>query len=914
VGQASLDLPSWRSLRSTVAHRTVDSGTSFRFVAEADSVPEALSKTQDKVEIKGLTTLNTDTSVQQVVPVLSQTLQVDRSVNVEPATLQLGTDSLVKRYQLNWSSTSGLGSEILTAFGNSSIQLPFQMLGLGDQNNVQNMPFQNLLLSQPDIEITVQLNGAPTQAGILCMYFVPLMTHAPQFANWTVLPHVMLSPNMNPTGTISIPYRYWRTLLDNQDAHYNNWVLGNFHLGVYSPLVTKTVPTDCGVTIFSKFVTKSRIPRTIATAADNTRPIYGFTRGSGVKAGFLYTSDTTYTAQGGNVSTMNTTNSYTIQDVVGNIPIESATSGSTSQSLDQKMDAQMQGIPLDNPPIVGGGIPTQPQFNSMSRSNGPVPTTGMYLHPGEMNRQPLMFRDAEETSISSLCARDGRIFNFSWSSTQPDGTDLYALQLNSFIFDDEPIGWATTQDLPMNIVLLNEFKFIHYDAVFTFMVAKTPFHSGRLMASVNYGSQDVVPTQKEALYNNILDFNGTSSVQEVRIPYNNTQEYIRAGSNEPDCTDSLRYGTLFLSVLNELRTSSEVVTNSVDVICIVRFENVRVAVPNPYSNAIMGGDESRVTFLAQAEQSAAKASTSASNPLESLLEPILAPVLTGLKFVGQADAYKEGSDGSAVEADIGETPRIIQVTSETPQAPTRICRVTLGEKFEYTVMDIHEVLRRYNFYPMDKIFRIQGVRGYDWSLSTPSAGPQYTVYRISVEPETYYNQLFAGWSGMTKFRIYSYSSQPALVTYVPHNKTRTGTSVDRSELMTVNRGTAPNPGGLGVMWAPQWPNYCAREMTMPVGSSSYIDVSIPFATELNFLPTNRSDFSNRPNFDRYGNGFIYVRVPLNVEIEVFWAAGDDFRYHVLCPSRAFRRKLGVLGAGGAFPTGATNEVNGVTNP
>jgi hypothetical protein len=55
------------------------------------------------------------------------------------------------------------------------------------------------------------------------------------------------------------------------------------------------------------------------------RPKYGFTRGTGSLAGQLLSSDTAWVAEGGNVSTTNVQNTYSIGDVAGNIPIEGNT-------------------------------------------------------------------------------------------------------------------------------------------------------------------------------------------------------------------------------------------------------------------------------------------------------------------------------------------------------------------------------------------------------------------------------------------------------------------------------------------------------------------------------------------------------------------------------------------------------------
>lgn len=855
-GLPTITLPPWTSLRRTVAERTTENSVDFRFVAQADSSIEA-SITGPTIHNRGLVTIDTNTMVQSRDVVLSRRPPTAPSQSETPGSMKMGIESFVRRGQWNWEVSNGLSSLIS---GFTPIAIPFGLLAMGDQSNIQNMGFQNFQFSQPDVEIMIQLNGSPTQAGCLIAYFVPLSTSSGQLNNYASFPNVKLSPCDNPTATLRIPFRYWRTMMDNQFAHDNQQRLGYFHIRVYSPLVSISSPQNCGVTIFSRFITTQRIPRVLPVSQTNTRPLYGFTRGTGTLAGQLLSSDTTWVAQGGNVSTTNVQNTYSIGDVAGSIPMENGTKiGGSTQSLDQK--AELSAVPLDNPPLVGGGIPVVNQFPSMSKTNGPETTTGLYLHPQEMFRQPFSFRDSEETRIDSLMARPGRIYNFSWSTTQADGTDLYTFDLDSLVYDDSRTSWGVSWNIPVNVFIMNLFKFAHFDVVFSVHAVRTRFHSGRLQASVSYSMYPDIPAQKNALYNNILDFNAENSVQEFRVPWNAAQEFIRTSENKP-AGQSSRLGMVTFSVLNELRVTSEVVATSVDVIVEIRFENVRVAMPNPYSVGSATTSD-RMTFIAEA-----------------------------------GEAERETSDVNAAQD-------VISTTNVHDPPANRLCRVNIGQKFEYEVGDIHELIRRYTHFPFTWISNVSGKQASSLTPTVIPTSANRTIYRIPCVPPGPMNHVFAGWSGMQKFRIYAMSSAHCTVSMSLATRPDQSTDTDLSHVLTMPRGTVNMGTNLAVS-APAMQGYMAREVMYPIGSQSFIDVSVPFSSEMNFLPSFRGSTDDA---GPRGVGYLYVNVPLNTEIVVYWAAGDDFRYHVFSPEASFRRLLGI-NPSGALPIG-DNQYGGI---
>jgi hypothetical protein len=391
------------------------------------------------------------------------------------------------------------------------------------------------------------------------------------------------------------------------------------------------------------------------------------------------------------------------------------------------------------------------------------------------------------------------------------------------------------------------FKFVRFDVKFSVHAVRTKFHSGRLLASVDYGTLGSTPVHKNAFYNNVLDFNGDNSVCEFVVPWNSTQEYIRTFENTGS-TSSHSVGRVWISVLNELRVTSEVVPESVDVIVEVSFLNVKVAHPNSYS-ACEASSLSRVHFVAQ----------------------------------GGADETQ----------DVNETDTVMSTTQSRRVNLPGVCKLQLGSKFEHNVQDIHEVVRRYNYLAPNMYHKFVVTASY-----FHTADEQRDVYAIYCRPMSELNNVFAAWSGSLKFRIFADTSKHCNLML---SLGMTGFSnLDQGAFLAVPGGrmalgTATN------VFTPVYGPYTSREVLYPIGDQSFIDVSVPFISEFNVMPTHRGSVTPGTGVDSRSAGTIFVNVPAGVRIHVYWAAGDDFRYSVYSPSRGFRVSTSEV-TSGAPPT------------
>ena len=251
--------------------------------------------------------------------------------------------------------------------------MPFGILDKGDDNNLQNMPFDRFIYWNGDVELTLQVTGTPFQQGLAVFYFYPLANGSTvDLENTPACHHLFLTPEMSTTSTMVIPFRYPRSYLNTYTKGASQESLGTATLRVFSPLQSID-QTSATITLYSSFPNASfTIPRPL---------------------------------QAEGVGASRVSNVYNIDSLVGDMPVQNGTSISTSADVM---------IPMDNPPICSGAIPQMPVFSGMSKCVGVEPTVSLQLNPKSMYRKPSYLFDAEELTIEYLCYRETMIRSKNW--------------------------------------------------------------------------------------------------------------------------------------------------------------------------------------------------------------------------------------------------------------------------------------------------------------------------------------------------------------------------------------------------------------------------------------------------------------------------------------------------------------------
>jgi len=194
-------------------------------------------------------------------------------------------------------------------------------------------------------------------------------------------------------------------------------------------------------------------------------------------------------------------------------------------------------------------------------------------------------------------------------------------------------------------------------------------------------------------------------------------------------------------------------------------------------------------------------------------------------------------------------------------------------------------------------------------MVTAGSGPTFNIAYIPVKVHTKYMRIFSAWSGTVKFRIFVYGTEPGMVMYNAHpgsfatkNNSAAAMYLGAETLSTWSGTTYVGIGARGDLHPPM-------EMMYQISNGvSMIDVSIPFNSQYNILPTRETDFNGSHTTT---NGTLVLRYPSTARYEIFQAAGDDHRYQVFCPQAGIQMRSANITVGGTTPVGvADTEVMG----
>jgi hypothetical protein len=798
-----LERPCYEEARFVVANR----GTyQHQFQAEGD---EGNLTTFSAVGSKGVSEKSED---QHITKAMSQT----------HGSLDFSTDSSVYRTTFTWQTSHNKGAIIGT------LTAPYGILNIGEKRNLQNMPFERYIYWRGDVELTVQINGNPFQQGYLVLYWYPLSNKAStlDIHSWTSCQHIVLTPRGNTTATIRVPYRFPRGALNTYALAEDDENLGQFALGVMSPLVQSGDVTAVEVTVYSSFPdSRFYLPRPLT--AEGPR----------------------FIAEGQGIS--RATYNYNISRVAGDVPIETTTA---------KMENAAQvDLPMDNPPLSSGAVPMVPAFSGMSKAIGLEPTTSFALHPSEMTRTHHDCFDPKETKVEYVLGLPGYLTSFNWSVNDGPNTILEGRDLNSTV----GIGKEVSASLPCppNVAFLNFFSFWRADIEIELVAVKTSFHSGRLRVSIGFGAPDVVTADLHVFYNQVLDFGPDVDRHTVLIPYNQVTEYLRTFDMEAvDPVQDYSLGHMAISVANALRAPNTV-ADTIEVLMFVRFVNARVAVPRPLPCVA-------IKYLTQ--NGAIKAWEPQTMEFDLIAE---GPI-------------KDAGDVSDDAVHDTEPTEITEV-KELPKVP--LCRLMVGQKFEYVVQDVNELARRHHVIHGMLNLKAEFERVFvDYKVATSdgTATRISPVLNLPVTPMDLMRTFYAAWGGTLKYRVYRTSDKLNPVAYYPINsKGIDGTWRGFNSHMYDNcAGSAVyDPGHLKyhvVRSTDGLSTYGPREMAMPLPGNNFVDVSVPFFTQFNFCLTSSAEGPTDVGYIACSMVETATDVP---KCQIFQAAGDDFSYGVFRP-------------------------------
>jgi hypothetical protein len=551
----------------------------------------------------------------------------------------------------------------------------------------------------------------------------------------------------------------------------------------------------------------------------------------------------------------------------------------------------------------------------MSKAVGVEPTTSLQMCQEELSREGDSLRFTDETSLAMLLNKRGYLgFTNIPSSTAAD-TEIVQFNLNSI--QKEP-NLAAQNNVPMNVAILNQFMRWRGDIVLEFFCSKTVFHAIRLQLVIAYGYHGPLASlDYNGFPQEIIEFTQDTQWASVRIPWNCATEYLKTYDGEStEFSDDYRLGSFSIFTSTPLLVSSSVVASSVDLHSFIRFDNVEVYEPRSDVFVSLMNSSQLTQLVGQGPMEASENSGSISNGPSTVV-----PETTVINV-----ERKAGDD---------DEPDDVAITQPGADRKMTPCRLKVGSKYEYLIGDITELGRRHYYVP------IQSFPGYTSSVfqAMPSLGtdyhnsgntfPFYLATSFYVTPMHPICNVFAGWSGHVKYRIIisgNYGNalsgpvdppNPIQVGYVP--------SVYNAVTQTVPpfTGTIPPAAGtanttnfdfmalapaqsiVGKTGSGQTTGYAtntylykpdtvinssAVEVIYQQAKNQIVaDISVPFATNYNILPTTQSiNTGGFPASVPQFNGRLVIITPGNnsgqlYDIRVYQAFGDDLRLHGYSP-------------------------------
>ena len=753
------------------------------------------------------------------------------SINASEMGVNEAMEQKVFRKAVTWTDT-GLSEPV-------QIQGPYGFLDLGEQRSMQNRAFDMFIWWQGTMIVDIQLNAQSFLQGTLVAYWRPLATQSLGAAAGLTCHHVIMQPGTT-SYQLSIPFIFPRSVTNNFARGEGDGSLGTFLIEVLNPLSAgaQSIPRAT-VSIFSSFKdSKMTLPLPL-TAVPRRR----------IPAKWVAPpEEPIFQAEGGGSSTVN--NTFNV-NAGGDVPIELDNSGTSSQGagVEAALDASIP-MPMDKPPLVGGGIPIYQQFSGMAKANGVNPTIGMSLHPQQISRTKPDLWPIGSYELSKIMMRYDRSHVFNWSTNNAVGDKLLEFQIQ--------LG----TDLPtLHNYVGGQFQFWKAHPILTFLAAKTRFHTGKLRVSVGYGVPGTVTFDESSNYKSrVMDFDADTNRRELKIPYNAQTPVLKtySGTKVADPVQDHVLATVAIFVQNEL-VAPETVAQEIEVNLIQQYDGAELYVPRPFS--FVTGDVPRNNLY----------NVDPPNKKDELSFSAEAPDKDGLE--------------TTEEEGIADPPQAEPLTNvEMEEKQTKPCKLDLGGHMEYNPKTVCELGRRYAEMSIGRDY-MTGV-GQFIETQDPGVPVLFDMIAIQVRPIHPMVTLFAGWRGSLNFRIFltsNFNPGVARVAFVPTNENHqtgmtsfnplgiegifsqgaantTWNALDGDRSYFSNRRSTETP-------------YPAVEAMYPLTlGENYIDVMVPFQSIYNFLPIQ--EFSAQERL-AVASGQLYVFAPSGVRARVYCAFADD---------------------------------------
>jgi len=220
------------------------------------------------------------------------------------------------------------------------------------------------------------------------------------------------------------------------------------------------------------------------------------------------------------------------------------------------------------------------------------------------------------------------------------------------------------------------------------------------------------------------------------------------------------------------------------------------------------------------------------------------------------------------DVDMEVNPVIPVTANETNPQSEQPMVLDIGRHYEYTINNVLEMIGRYYEIPPD-------------DLSYNGDGTPSAFLKIAVRPHNTMRFWYSAWSGHLSYRIFVKStSLPTVRLFRGHG------TFDSLQAMSMDYVSTTATFGQKVsgstLYRSVTPSMVPTEVMTHIGNTTdgshyFIDLSIPFNTNLTMLKTTNSETEGLPSY--HSQLLVSFSSKTLPEFKIFERRGDDFRYH-----------------------------------
>lgn len=438
-------------------------------------------------------------------------------------------------------------------------------------NNMYAPKFTGFLGIRAALQFRLQINSQPFQAGRIIMAWVPYYKYlgsrvqvfdTDTLATMTALsgcPHVDFDISQNTTASFTVPFVSPQSFfnLATGEGYY-----GKLYIKVYSPLVDLVGGGQVDCTLWFNFVDPElAFPTGTAPVTASRNPV--------AQVG----KEERQLEQTRSVSSALSKFSSALSSLPSYPPLDSILQPASWASDRAAEVLKLFGLSKPESTNIPNYIKQSPcRFLPNSDGVNLSHSLGLLSNNAVEGMPDMVAEGTDEMNISHIVSTPSFLERFSWTTSQPIGTNLWSKLTTPALYYNTETASSTL--VPTHLAFVtNAFSFWRGSIIFTFKFVKTKFHSGRARLFFQPGAGLFTPLTGNLNYSQVIDLRSETEVR-FSVPYVCTRPWTKTSP-----TAMVIPGIVHLEVLNDLKAASTV-SNTIDVLVEVSAgEDFELAAP-----------------------------------------------------------------------------------------------------------------------------------------------------------------------------------------------------------------------------------------------------------------------------------------------------------------------------------------------